>query len=326
MPCSLKPRADNVSHLYFDKAVATKPDYIHPLANEKMPIVFGHEFGGVVTETGDGVTRASVGDLVAIRPSLYDGTCEACVEGLSNVCQHWGWLGIHASGGLAEFAVVDQKLAFRIPKGIQPEVSALVEPLAVAWHATTLARGLNEHSTVLITGGGPIGCAVFMALRAQGLKNIVLSEVSEARRDQLKLCGANMVYNPEQTDLVVQIKELTGGWGAHAAFDCAGLLVTLNTCLAALRPRGTIINVAVRPEPIPVDLNGYIWKEATLVSSNAYIEEDWENVISALGNGSLKPEAMVTRKIALPDLVEQGIKMLAQPGQKDCKILVDVQG
>lgn len=315
-----------VSHLYFDKAVATKPDYIHPLAKEEMPIVFGHEFGGVVTEIGEGVDRASVGDLVAIRPSLYDGTCEACVEGVSNVCQHWGWLGIHANGGLAEFAVVDQKLAFRIPQGIQPEVSALVEPLAVAWHATRLAQGLNAKSTVLITGGGPIGAAVFMALRAQGLENIVLSEVSEARRTQLKAFGAEHLYNPEEADVTGKVKALTGGWGAHAAFDCAGLPVTLDTCLAALRPRGTIVNVAIRGKPGLVNLNEYIWKEATLVSSNAYVEEDWEDVIVALGNGSLKPAAMVTRKIALPDLVEKGIKMLAEPGQKDCKILVDVQG
>ncbi|KAJ4393599.1 hypothetical protein N0V93_002812 [Gnomoniopsis smithogilvyi] len=313
-------------HLYFEETVATKPDYCHPLAGEPMPIVFGHEFGGVVTEIGDGVTRARVGDLVAIRPSLYDGTCEACVEGISNVCRHWGWLGIHANGGLAEFAVVDQKLAFCIPKGIRPEVSALVEPLAVAWHATTLAQGLNANSTVLITGGGPIGCAVFMALKAQGLRNIVVSEVSDARRNQLKGFGAKLVFNPEETDLTVKVKEMTGGWGAHAAFDCAGLPVTLNTCLAALRPRGTIVNVALRGKPLLMNLNDYIWKEVTLVSSNAYVEEDWENVITALGNGTLTPDALVTRKIALPDLVEKGIKMLAQPGQKDCKILVDVQG
>lgn len=278
-----------------------------------------------MTEIADDVTRARVGDLVAIRPSLYDGTCEACVEGISNVCQHWGWLGIHANGGLAEFAVVDQKLAFRLPEGIQPEVSALVEPLTVAWHATTLAKGLNANSTVLITGGGPIGCAVFMALKAQGLNNIVLSEVSEARRDQLKNFGASLVYNPEEVDVAVKVKEMTRGWGAHAAFDCAGLPVTLNTCLAALRPRGTIVNVAIRGKPSPVNLNEFIWKEVTLVNSNAYVEEDWEDVITALGNGSLTPDAMVTRKIALPDLVEKGIKMLAQVGQKDCKILVDVQ-
>lgn len=279
-----------------------------------------------MTEIGDGVTRARVGDLVAIRPSLYDGTCEACVEGISNVCQHWGWLGIHANGGLAEFAVVDQKLAFCIPKGIQPEVSALVEPLAVAWHATTLAKGLNAKSTVLITGGGPIGCAVFMALKAQGLQNIVVSEVSEARRTMLKKFGVKYVYHPAETDVTVKVKEFTGGWGAHAAFDCAGLPVTLETCLAALRPRGTIVNVALRGKPTLLSLNDYIWKEATLVSSNAYVEEDWENVITALGNGSLTPDALVTRKIALPDLVEKGIKMLAQSGQEDCKILVDVQG
>ncbi|CAN8098269.1 unnamed protein product [Discula destructiva] len=312
-------------HIYFDAAVATKPDYVHPIAKEKLPIVFGHEFGGVVTEIGEGVTRASVGDLVGVRPSLYDGTCEACVEGISNLCQHWGWLGIHASGGLADFTVVDQKLAFRLPKGIKPEVSALVEPLAVGWHATRLAHGLTADSTVLITGGGPVGCAVFLALTAQGLRNIVVSEVSEARREQLKGFGAKFVFSPKDTNVASKTKELSGGFGAHAAFDCAGLPVTLETCLAGLRPRGTIVNVALRAEPVAVSLNEYIWKEVTLVSSHSYLQEDWEEVIAALGDGSLKPDAMVTRKIELPDFVEKGIKLLVQPGQKDCKILVDMQ-
>lgn len=279
-----------------------------------------------MTEVGDGVTRATVGDLVAIRPSLYDGTCEACVEGYANVCQHWGWLGIHASGGLAESAVIEQKCVFRVPRGIKPEVSALVEPLAVGWHATRLAHGLNADSTVVILGGGPIGCAVFLALSAQGLKKIAVSEISQARRELVQKLGAQHVFSPTDTDIPTKAKELSGGWGAHAAFDCAGLPVTLETALGALRPRGTIVNVALRGEPVPVDLNLWLFKEINVVSSNAYTEKDWEEVIEALRNKSMQPDAMVTRKIMLPDLVEKGIKMLAQPGQQDCKILVDVQG
>lgn len=291
-----------------------------------MPIVFGHEFGGVVTEVGDGVTRARVGDLVAIRPSLYDGTCEACVAGHTNVCQYWGWLGIHASGGLAESAVVEEKTVFRLPEGMSPEVSALVEPLAVGWHATRLARDLTPASTALITGGGPIGCAVFLALRAQGLTKIVVSEVTKARRDMLTSLGAEHVLSPADTDVAAAVRELSGGRGAHVAFDCAGLPVTLSTALEALRPRGTIVNVAIRAEPVPqVDLNLFLYKEATLVSSIAYQDKDWEEVIEALGQGRMSPEIMVTGKYQMQDLVEKGIKALAKPGQQHCKILINVQ-
>lgn len=291
-----------------------------------MPIVFGHEFGGVVTEIGEGVTRAQVGDLVAIRPSLYDGTCEACVAGHTNVCQYWGWLGIHANGGLAESAVVEEKTVFRLPQGTSPEISALVEPLAVGWHATRLVRDLTPTSTALITGGGPIGCAVYFALRAQGLTRIVISEVSQARRDLLTSLGAEHVVSPTETDVAAKVRELSGGRGAHAAFECAGLPVTLSTALDALRPRGTIVNVAIRAEPVPqVDLNLYVYKEANFQGSIAYQDEDWEEVIEALRDGKIKPEAMVTSKIGMQDLVEKGIKVLAKPGQQHCKILINVQ-
>lgn len=292
-----------------------------------MPIVFGHEFGGVVTEVGEGVTRARPGDLVAVRPSLYDGTCEACAAGHTNVCQYWGWRGIHANGGLAESAVVEEKTAFRLPRGTSPEVSALVEPLAVGWHATRLARDLTPASTVLILGGGPIGCAVYLALRAQGLTKIVVSEPTEARRDMLAALGAEHVLSPADADVVATVRQLSGASrGAHAVFECAGLPVTLSTALEALRPRGTIVNVAIRAAPVPqVDLNLYLYKEATLVSSIAYQDKDWEEVIEALGQGRIKPEAMVTSKIQMQDLVEKGIKVLAKPGQQHCKILIGVQ-
>ncbi|KAG6365626.1 hypothetical protein INS49_007237 [Diaporthe citri] len=294
-------------------------DFKHPLAKEGMPIVFGHEFGGVVTEVGDGVTRARVGDLVAVRPSLYDGTCDSCVAGHTNVCQYWGWLGIHANGGLAEAAVVEEKTVFRLPQGTSPEVSALVEPLAVGWHATRLARDLTPASTALIVGGGPIGFAVYFALRAQGLTRIVVSEVSQARRDMLAALGAEHVVSPAETDVPAMVRQLSGpgGRGAHAVFDCAGLPVTLSTALEALRPRGTIVNIALRAEPVPqVDLNLYLHKEATLVSSMAYQESDWEEVIEALGDGRIKPEALITGKIEMKDLVEKGIKVLNKPGQQ----------
>lgn len=291
-----------------------------------MPIVFGHEFGGVVTEVGAGVTRARVGDLVAVRPSLYDGTCDACAAGHTNVCQYGGWRGIHANGGLAESAVVEDKTLFRLPEGTSPEVSALVEPLAVGWHATRLARDLTPESTALILGGGPIGCAVYFALRAQGLTRIVVSEVTEARRDMLVALGAEHVVSPADTDVAATVRQLSGSRGAHAVFDCAGLPVTLSTALEALRPKGTIVNVAMRAEPVPqIDLNLYLHKEATLVSSIAYEDKDWEEVIEALAHGKIKPEAMVTSKIKMRDLVEKGIRVLAKPGQQHCKILLSVQ-
>lgn len=316
-----------VSHFYFDKAIATKPDYQHPITQEPLPIVFGHEFGGVVTEIGEGVTRARVGDLVAVRPRIFDGTCQSCQDGFSNVCGNGGWYGLHASGGLAEAAVFAQDLVFRMPAGISPDHAALVEPLAVGWRAVRMVGPLDRESTVLITGGGPIGCAVYLALTAQGVPShkIVISETAEARRDVLRQLGAALVFSPTDTDIVAHVLEQSGGGGAHVAFDCAGLEVTLNTAFAAVRPRGAIVNLAVRVAPVPLNLTAYLLKEVVLMNSHGHNDEDFEDVISALGSGSMKPDALVTSKIALADMVEQGLQVLHEPGQKDCKILVDVQ-
>lgn len=248
------------------------------------------------------------------------------MEGCSNVCPKGGWLGLQASGGLAEAAVFDENLVFRMPEGINSEYAALVEPLAVGWHAACMPGNLNKDSIVLITGGGPIGCAVYLALAAQGVQKIIISEPAEARRDVLRQLGANLVFSPMETDIITKVKELSGGWGAHVAFDCAGLEMTLNTAFAAVRPRGTIVNVAVWIAPVPIHLTAYLIKEVTLMGSHGHNDQDFDEVIAALGKGSMKPDALVTSKIALPDVVEKGLKILHEPGQKDCKILVDIQG
>ena len=69
------------------------PETPHPITNATLPVTLGHEFSGTIEEVGADVTRVKVGDRVAVKPNLYDGTCARCVQGRVNCCRNLGFIG-----------------------------------------------------------------------------------------------------------------------------------------------------------------------------------------------------------------------------------------
>lgn len=119
----------------------------HPLTGEKAPVGVGHEFSGTITEIGDQVDKGKgwkVGDKVAVQPTLccwgegkHSG-CDACEQGVINICSSGGFVGLSGGGGGVSDAVcIDQRFVFKLPDGVGLDIGALVEPLAVAWHAVS---------------------------------------------------------------------------------------------------------------------------------------------------------------------------------------------
>ena len=121
---------------------------------------------------------------------------------------------------------------------------ALVEPLAVAWHAVDAAQ-IKKGDDALVLGAGPIGLGVIQCLKAQGADKIIVAEVSTERQNFAKHFGATHIFDPRHDDVVAKCKELTDGRGVQTSLDCAGLAVTLKTACLAVRSRGRVINVAI---------------------------------------------------------------------------------
>lgn len=232
------------------------------LTGETLPLTMGHEFSGVVDKVGEGVTHVKPGDKVCVQPTIYDGDCRSCTLGLNNCCDKFGFIGLSGwGGGMAEYtscpAAAVKKLADNVPLNI----GALVEPLAVGWHAVKTSP-FKPGDSVLVLGGGPIGLAVVLALQAQGCDNIIVSEVcanstelaihtdwigqvSSRRRQFAQEFGAHHVVDPTKSDIVEEVKKLTKGLGADVAFDAAGVQIAVDTAIKAIRARGTLVNIAL---------------------------------------------------------------------------------
>ncbi|KAL1297207.1 hypothetical protein AAFC00_004777 [Neodothiora populina] len=302
----------------------------HPVTGEAVPIGMGHEFSGTIAEVGSQVSQFKVGQKVAVQPTIYCGSCGACRHGVENACANGGFIGLSGGGGgLSDEIVVPHEACHLLPDNIELDIGALVEPLAVAWHAvnvSSLQRIGPEKANVLVLGGGPIGLAVVQVLVALSTKKIIMSEVAASRQAFAREFGAHHVLDPGTYDLAAVSRELSGGNGPDIVFDCAGVTASLETACKAIRPRGTVVNVAIWEKAVPFNPNMLVFKEGKYVAVLGYQRQDFEAVIRALADGKLKPQRMITSKIPMDALVEKGILALVKEKDKHVKILVDVKG
>jgi threonine dehydrogenase-like Zn-dependent dehydrogenase len=256
----------------------------HPVTKETIPITFGHEFSGIVIQVGKGVTDFKAGQRVSIQPTIYDGTCGACKLHLENACYNGGFVGLSGwGGGFSDACTVPADYILPLPDNIPLDVAALVEPLAVGWHAVKQSP-LKPSSAVLILGGGPIGIAVILALRARGCGQIIVSELSASRQKFAKEFGADHILDPRKGDVVARVKELTGE-GADIVFDCAGVAVGLEAACKSIRVRGTVVNVAIWEKAVPFQPNDLVFREGKYVACLGYVKQDFRDVIEAISSG-----------------------------------------
>lgn len=325
------------------------PGHPHPLTGEVSPLVIGHEFSGVVTAVGEGVTHVKPGDNVCVQPILWDDDCRSCKRGLVNCCDRNGFMGISGwGGGMAEATDAPATAVKLLPANMSLEAGALVEPLAVGWHAVSISP-FQDGDSALVLGGGPIGLATVQALASKGCKNIIVSEVAKRRRDFALQFGANHVLDPTAVDLVTEVEKLTGGLGADVAFDCAGVQAAVDAAFLAIRARGTLVNVAVWEKRASLNMNQFVFRERAymggeesslsplvlktktknssadqLLTVATYQLGDFEAVIDAISSGRMTPEAMITKKVPMNKVVDEGFKTLIEDKDNHVKILIDM--
>jgi len=292
----------------------------HPITGAELPVVMGHEFAGVVSAVGSGVSGVVEGDKVAVEPYYVCGECSACAAGRYNICRKLGFIGLAGpDGGFAEKCVVDQRWIH--PLGdLSTDVGALVEPLAVAYHAVRLSA-IKPGGTAVVFGAGPIGLVTAASLKAVGAGQVISVEMAAARKTKASVAGADVVLDPTETNVPDAVRELTGGAGADVAFECAGIDAVLASAIGSVRPGGTVVNVAIWGHPATVQMNDLVLSEINVIGSLAYCG-DHPDTIALLQDGKVAAEQFITGRIGLDDLVEGGFRELIDNKEENVKILV----
>jgi (R,R)-butanediol dehydrogenase / meso-butanediol dehydrogenase / diacetyl reductase len=305
-------------HEYYDGPIFISPNDPHPLTGQSMPVVIGHEFSGVVTEVGEGVTDVHEGDNVTIEPIYRCGECRPCRDGNYNLCQSIGFHGLMADGGMAEYTVVPTDQVHHLPDSVSLELGALVEPMSVAYHAARLAD-VNDQSRAIIYGAGPIGIGLWFALRGMGLTEIDVVEPSAIRRASIEALGARTL-DPTTQDVAGLIAEATHGDGVDAAFDAAGVAAAVESATTCLGERRPLISVAIYDKPLLTPLLNLVLKERRIQGTLCYTADDYRAVIDLMSRGHYDTTGWVDT-IPLSGVVEQGFEEL-RAGRR-MKLLVD---
>jgi (R,R)-butanediol dehydrogenase / meso-butanediol dehydrogenase / diacetyl reductase len=295
--------------------VPTEP---HPLTHAQMPLVIGHEFSGVITDVGDGVTEWTAGDRVAVEPIYRCGQCPACKAGNYNICAQIGFHGLMSDGGMAEYTVVPTDMLHRLPDHVSLQLGALVEPMSVAYHAATLGE-VKSGDTAMVFGAGPIGIGLWFALRGKGCDDTFVVEPSATRRASIERLGARTL-DPGAVDIGAFIADHTEGRGADAVYDAAGVTPAIETALACVGARRPMVSVAIYEKPLTTPLLNLVMNESRIQGSLCYTAADFEAVIALMAQGSYDTTGWVT-EIALDEVIEEGFEAL-HAGTK-MKVLVD---
>ena len=286
-----------------------------------LPQVMGHEMSGTIAALGPDVDEFAVGDRVTVRPLDPCGACPACRAGHSHICQNLKFIGIDAPGALQGLWTVPVHTLHRLPENLSFTQGAMIEPLAVACHDVRLAE-VREGEFVVVQGAGPIGTLVALVARTKGAR-VVLSEVNPYRLTLARELGLEAV-DPRSTALEEFVTAETGGAGADVVFEVSGAAAGAEMMTKLARVRGRIVVVAIFPEPPPVDLFRFFWRELKLMGARVYESVDFENAIRLAAAGALPLERLVTTTVPLEQL-ESGFREMERGGNV-MKVLVECSG
>lgn len=228
------------------------------------PRIIGHEYVGTVAAVGGGVTKAKVGDRIAVEVGVCCGRCHFCRDGRENLC---GSRLLHLDG-FAEYTCIPDRLVHKLPDGLSFEIAALAEPVACGLRAMDLTQ-VRSDGIALILGGGTIGLILTQLLLHGGTTKVIVSEPLAHRRVVARAVGA-LPVDPKAEDLAAIVQAETGGLGPEYAFECVGHPALLQQCVDLVQKGGTVIEVGVADPDAVASVRPYQLFEKELMIKASY--------------------------------------------------------
>ncbi len=276
---------------------------IHP------PLVFGHEFCGVVEKTGAEVTLVRPADFVSAEMHLACGQCFQCRTGQRHICQNVRIIGIDADGCFAEFVKIPESNIWKIDPAIPAEYAAFLDPLGNAVQA--VLAGEISGRTVAVTGCGPLGLFAIAVARACGAGTIFATEPHPYRLKLAEKVGASLALDPSKTDPVAAVLAETQGVGVDVVLEMSGNHGAIRQGFQMLRRGGRMSLLGIPSKPLELDIaSDIIFKAAQVQGVNGRrVFETWYQMQSLLKTRRLDLAPLITDRIPMSEF-KRGMELL----------------
>ena len=270
--------------------------------------VLGHEFVGVVTETGSGVKKVKPGDRVSVNVETFCGECFFCKRGFVNNCtdKDGGWaLGCRIDGGQAEYARIpfaDNSLTV-IPDHVTDEQALFNgDILSTGYWAANIGE-IKPADTVVVIGAGPTGLCTMMCARLYSPARIIAADTDEYRLNLAKERGlADITLVSGRDDIEKEVQNVTDGRGADTVFEVAGGDDTFEMAWKIARPNGIVAVVAMYEKPQILPLPDMYGKN--LVFKTGGVDGSFcREIMDLTACGTLDAGFLITHRCSLDDIM-----------------------
>ncbi|MDR2133383.1 MAG: galactitol-1-phosphate 5-dehydrogenase [Clostridiales Family XIII bacterium] len=291
-------------------------------------LIPGHEFSGVVEEA-PGELSAWAGKRVSAFPLIPCMRCDSCLRGLYETCSSYGYIGSRRDGAFAEYVVVPAWNLVELPEGMTFAAAAMLEPAAVALHATR-RLDLAEAKSVAVFGAGPVGLLIALWARLRGAERVFVVGTKPAQGNMAGKLGFSDFCDANAEDAIDLISKLTDDAGADACVDAAGTVRSVSDCIRAARAGGQIVLVGNPRADMRLEKDVYwriLRKQLKIFGSwNAGFRSeeasDWTETPAAAQSGALPLEALITHRFALADLA-RAMDMMRLRQTYFCKVIIE---
>lgn len=282
------------------------------------PRLIGHEFGGIVTETGKNVTSVKAGDKVAVDPVISCGHCYACRIGRHNVCSTLEVMGVHRDGGFAEFVCAPEANIHKFHKDFDESFLGLVEPFTIGVEINRRGQ-ITKGDKVLIMGSGPIGIAAMQVAKRNGAE-VIMTDLVKERLDKALSMGADEVVLVSEDNLEERLLKFTDGEGIPVIVDTVCIPSSFEQSVQLACPAGRIVVLGLKNVPSQITMADITKKELTIAGSRLN-NNCFDEVIAGFEDGTLHPEQLMTKSYNYKDIME-ALTMITEHPQDVLKLVL----
>jgi L-iditol 2-dehydrogenase/threonine 3-dehydrogenase len=292
----------------------------HPFT--PFPVIQGHEYSGLVVAVGAAVKNVKAGDKVTGRPQQVCGQCGPCKAGRYNVCSNLKVEGFQAPGVARDYFILPEERTYVVPEAVSYDEIALIEPAAVAAHATSLIKDI-ETKNVVITGAGPIGNLIAQFTKIRGARRVIVSDFNEFRLNLLKQVGIEDTINLAAENFDDGVKRILKEETFQVGIEAVGAEPALHNLVDNVEKGGQVLIVGVYEEFPRLNMGFVGEHELTVQGSMMYKDEDYKLAIQYIVDRKLRLTQLITQRFDFKDY-NVAYDFIEKNAAQTLKVLIDV--